>query len=334
MFDFKLRNVGVIGAGAWGTIVASLFASKGLEVKIWDRNPKVTKEINQLHINNMHLPGIALPKSLKAVEHLYELLDMDLIVIVVPAQSVREIVKMMHFHYTKIAVPHEKKVFLICAKGLEISTSSLLSEIVNEYFSNEIAVLSGPNFAIDIAKGLPACSVIACKELAIARIIAKAVNSNTFYCEVSDDIKGVQVAGSVKNVLAIATGIYQGLNLGDNAKAALITYGLNEMKLLIKGLGGREETAYSLAGIGDLLLTCSSPTSRNMKFGYEIGQLGQAKKVIASLNSTVEGYSTARPVHALMKKLSINLPICQLVYEVLYEELPVEFLSRVINGKI
>lgn len=303
-----MRRIGVIGAGAWGTALAMAAARAGAEVFLQAREPEVVESINARHENSLFLPGIALDPAIRATASMTDAADVDALLLVTPAQHLRAACRALKPDL-KPGVP-----VIICAKGIEIETGSLMSEAAEaELGSQPVAVLSGPTFAAEVAKGLPTAVTLAIRDEALGRRLLAALGGRTFRPYLSDDLVGAQVGGAVKNVLAIACGIVHGRNLGDNARAALITRGLAEIARLGARLGARAETLMGLSGLGDLTLTCSSLQSRNMSLGAALGQGRSLEEVLGERRSVAEGVFTARAVTKLAAEKGVDMPLCQAV---------------------
>lgn len=319
------KKIGVIGAGAWGTALAMVAARSGSIVKLWSNRNDIVESINVYHKNCAYLTSYSLANNISATFEINDLEDCDLLLLVVPAQKTREVLEQIkHFKHAK---------FVICNKGIENSSLMLMSEIIEEIMPKaESVILSGPNFAEEIAQDLPAITSISGTNPKLVKEVCDTLNNSQFRTYGLDDMVGVQICGAVKNVIAIACGICIGKGLGENAKAAIITRGLSEIYKLIKVKNGKTETLLSPAGIGDLTLTCGSTSSRNMAFGYE---LGKNKKF--ECDFLVEGAYTVKSINALAKKYNIDLPISnavekiienpsaldQIIYELLNRPLPV-----------
>ena len=260
-----MKRVGVVGAGAWGTALAITAARAGSDVTLWARESEVVASINGRQENEMFLPGIKLPDTVHAVNDLDAMRAQDALLMVAPAQYVGITCEGLASAGLNDSVP-----IVICSKGIEQQSLKLMSEVMAEHFSNPLAVLSGPTFAIEVAKGLPASVTLACGDAALGQRLAQLVVHPTFSVHHSDDVIGPQICGAMKNVIAIACGIVEGKGFGESAKAALITEGLAEINQLCVAKGGKPETAMGLCGLGDLILTCNSHTSRNMSLGYTL----------------------------------------------------------------
>lgn len=293
------NKIFVVGKGAWGTAIANILKANGADVSIISRSKKNKTKIKP-------------DKKIKILTDVKTLGSADVIFLAVPAQAIRETLK--KFPEIKKRVP-----FIILSKGIERGSLKLMSAVVEEFFpENPIAILSGPNFAAEVAKKKPAASALASKNKKAAEEIIKSLSNENFRIYYSDDVIGAEIGGAVKNVIAIAAGISEGKKLGENARAAIITRGLAEIARLSLALGGKGETLMGLSGVGDLFLTASSKKSRNMKFGFELGRGVSLQKLIKE-NKTIEGLFSSEAVIALARKHSIEMPICQAVYNILYE---------------
>ena len=312
-------KIAIIGSGSWGVALGMAVHRAGNEVTIWSRNNDTVQEINNRHTNHVYLKDINLPIDMKATKNLEDIFNVDMLMLTIPSQSIRELCEQLaHLNF-----PHEK-IIVICAKGIEQKTLKLMSEIVEEILpSNPIAVLSGPNFAIEIARGLPAISSFSSSDRELSIEMAKNLSSNNFRIYPNQDIIGTQVIGAAKNVLAIAAGIVIGSNLGENAKSAIFSRGVSEINRLILAKGGKIDTMFSPAGIGDLNLTCSSATSRNTSFGIS---LAKGNKSIG--NELVEGYYTAESIYSLAKLYETDMPVMEAVYRLVYEN---QSISQIID---
>lgn len=305
-------KVGIIGGGAWGTALAAISAEQG-ETILWARNEDVVAMVNRDHANPLYLPDVTLPASLRATGDLGTLKDCGALVLAVPAQSLRHFGGEIARH-----LPNDAPI-VIAAKGIEIATGRLPSDVLAETLPGaKLAILTGPNFATEIARGLPAAATLACAEAELGTALVQRLGRPTFRPYLSDDVIGAQVGGAVKNVLAIACGIVIGRRLGDNARAALITRGLAEMTRLGLSLGAKRETLMGLSGLGDLVLTCSGPQSRNLSLGVALGEGGNLQEILASRRSVAEGVFTARAIEALAKNQQIEMPICAAVDAILH----------------
>lgn len=311
--------VAVLGAGSWGTALAILMARNAVPVRLWSHDPAHAREMARRRRNPRYLSRHAFPEGLEVAA------GMDAaasgargVLIAVPSRAFRDTVAQLR---RVLAAP--PAVLAWGTKGFEPGSGRLLSEVVGEVFSADTgrAAISGPTFAGEIAAGLPAALTVASEREEIAERVAAWLRGDTLRAYTNDDIIGVQVAGAVKNVIAIAAGISDGLGLGANARAALITRGLAEIARLSAAMGGRPETAAGLAGIGDLLLTCTDDQSRNRRVGLGLAHDGDLSRVLASIGQEAEGVGTTRELRALAQRLGVDMPIAFKVYEVLFEGL-------------
>lgn len=315
-----MSKVGIIGTGIWGTALALTATRAGNNVLCWAREPEVVESINMAHVNKLFLPDIPLPDQIKATENISEVFDFsDIVLLTVSAQYTRSTMQMIK--------PYLKKdtILVLCAKGIEQASGKMLSEIAAEEIpQTTIAVLSGPGFAIDVAKRKIASVTIACKQQDIALYLTKTLGTSYFRPYLAADIIAPQVGGSIKNVIAIASGIVEGASLGDGARAALITRGFHEMARFAKALGGDLPTLMGMCGMGDLVLTANCTQSRNFSFGYEVGVCGTAEKPMRENTRTVEGIYTAQAVVKRARELNIEMPICEMVERLLFEGISLE----------
>ena len=305
------NSVGIIGGGAWGTALAQTARLAGREVLLWALEADVVAEINARHANTPFLPGVPLDPGLRATGTLADVARCDVVLMVAPAQHVRTIAGQL-----APDLPHGKPV-VMCAKGLEQSTGKLMGEVMAETLPAATqAVLSGPSFAADVARGLPAAVTIAIADEALGEQLATALGYRNLRIYWSGDLIGVQLGGAVKNVLAIAAGIVHGRGLGASAHAALVTRGFAELRRFGSALGARPETLMGLSGLGDLLLTCGSPQSRNMSLGHALGEGKSLKSVLEGRRSVAEGVYTAAAVTRVAGEKGIEMPICEAVHAI------------------
>lgn len=314
-----IQTIGVIGAGAWGTALAQTARLAGCDVALWAREAEVADEINSAHRNSIFLPGVPLDPGVVATSDLAEITERDAILLVPPAQHVRATTEAL----APLLVPGTPVV--VCAKGLEQATGKLMGEVLAETIPlATLAVLSGPSFAADVAVGLPAALTLATESAALGQRLAEAVGYRNFRLYWSDDTVGAQLGGALKNVLAIAAGIVDGKQLGASAHAALVTRGFAEMRRLGAVLGARGETLSGLSGLGDLVLTCGSPQSRNMSLGRALGQGQKLDDVLGARRSVAEGVYTAAAVVRLAGEHGIEMPIAAAVHAIVTGALDVD----------
>ncbi|MCH2457878.1 NAD(P)H-dependent glycerol-3-phosphate dehydrogenase [Henriciella marina] len=306
-----MQTIGVLGAGAWGTALAATATKAGRDVRVWALEAEVAEALSAGKGNPVFLPDIELPK-MQASSDMSILADCEAILSVVPAQHARACFNQLNQYLTP-GVP-----VLLCSKGIEKNTLSLMTDVVHETMPKATpAVLSGPSFAADVARGLPTAVTLACADEKLGQTLMKAIGRSAFRPYWSNDLIGAEIGGAVKNVLAIACGIVEGLELGKSAHAALISRGFAEMTRLAVAMGAQQQTLAGLCGLGDLVLTCSSPQSRNMSFGMALGQGRSAQDILAERNSVTEGVATAPALTELAAREGVAMPICQAVHEIL-----------------
>jgi glycerol-3-phosphate dehydrogenase (NAD(P)+) len=307
----RIQTIGVIGAGAWGTALAQRATLAGRDVTLWAREPEVAEEINSRHTNSVFLPGIRLPDGLRATPDLRAVAAADAILMVAPAQHVRSVGARLAADL-KPGTP-----VVICAKGLEQATGKLMGTVLAEVLPAAMqAVLSGPSFAADVARGLPAALTLAAASEDLGQRLVAAIGSRSFRLYWSSDCIGVELGGALKNVLAIAAGIVDGKGLGASAHAALVTRGFAEMRRFGAALGARFETLAGLSGLGDLLLTCGSPQSRNMSLGRALGQGQKLADILGARRSVAEGVFTAAAVVRVAAEKGVEMPIAEAVHAI------------------
>ncbi|MDY0871946.1 NAD(P)H-dependent glycerol-3-phosphate dehydrogenase [Dongia rigui] len=310
----SIERVSIIGAGAWGTALALIAARAGRQTTLFVRRAELATDISAQRQNADYLPGIALPEAITLTSDLPHALQAEAILYAQPAQHLRGFCRAARPHWPGHAA------LVLCAKGIEQQSGLLLHEIAaSELPSARVTALSGPSFAIDVARSLPTAVAIAGTDGALVDDLMLALSHGAFRPYGSDDLAGVEVAGAVKNVLAIACGMVMGAGLGDNARAALITRGLAEVSRLVLAKGGRSETLMGLAGLGDLVLTCSSPKSRNMSLGQELGQGRTLAEILSQRHSVAEGVTTASAVVTLARSLGVEMPIAEAVNRILHQ---------------
>ncbi len=315
----EFKRAGVIGAGAWGTALAQVAGWAGLEVRLQAREPEVVDSIRARRVNEAFLPGVTLDDHVEVVGDLADLAGCDLILAVPPAQHMRATLAAFAAHW-RAGVP-----VVLCSKGVERGSLKLMTEVLAETLpAAPAAVLSGPSFAAEVARGLPSAVTLACADEALGQALMEALSAPAFRPYLADDLIGAEVGGAVKNVLAIACGMSEGKGLGRSAHAALITRGFAEMTRLGVALGGRAETVAGLCGLGDLVLTCSSPQSRNMSLGLALGQGQTIEQALAGKRSVAEGYESAPAVRELAAKTGVDMPISLAVAALLAGETTVD----------
>lgn len=305
-----MTSIGVVGAGAWGTALAQMLAANGTPVGLWALEDGLAEAINTTRRNELYLPSATLAPTIRATGDLADLAACDTLLLVTPAQ---------HLASVLARLPQIPRDLVLCSKGIEAGTGRMMHEVAHEAApQSDIAVLSGPTFAHEVAAGLPTAITLACgggrdqwERLALA------IARPAFRPYYSDDVVGAEVGGAVKNVLAIACGVVDGLGLGQNARAALITRGFAEMGRYGEALGARAETLAGLCGLGDLVLTCSSTSSRNFALGKALGEGKQAAELMADRRTVAEGAYTAPVLAELATRRGVAMPICQAVHRLL-----------------
>lgn len=311
-----MQSFAIIGAGAWGTALAVALWRAGRDVTLWAHRAQVAAAINKERENRFYLPGVQLDPAIKATHELADAVGgADALLLVIPAQHLRAV-------GTQLQAQLSSKIpVVICAKGIEQTTGALMTEVAVEVLPDHpLAVLSGPSFAADVARDLPAAVTLAASDQALAEELAASIGSRNFRPYLSNDPTGVEIGGAVKNVIAIACGIVTGRKLGDSARAALITRGLAEVVRLGRKKGGRAETLMGLSGLGDLTLTCTSTLSRNYTLGIALGEGQKLSAILAERQSVAEGVFTAAAIAALAKRLDIDMPICLAVDAILNQD--------------
>lgn len=317
----QFKRAGVIGAGAWGTALAQVAARAGLDVVLQARETEVVDSINARRVNEAFLPGVTLEDRISVTGELADLADCDVILAVPPAQHMRSTLTAFAAHH-RAGVP-----IMLCSKGVERGSLKLMTDVLAETIpAAPAAVLSGPSFAGEVARGLPSAVTLACADEALGEELMWTLSAPGFRPYLATDLIGAEVGGAIKNVLAIACGLSEGKGLGRSAHAAIITRGFAEMTRMGVALGGQAETVAGLCGLGDLVLTCSSPQSRNMSLGLALGQGQSVEQALAGKRSVAEGYESAPAVRELAAKMGVDMPICLAVAALLGGETTVEAL--------
>ncbi|MGZ8967484.1 MAG: NAD(P)H-dependent glycerol-3-phosphate dehydrogenase [Gallionella sp.] len=323
-------NITVLGAGAWGTAMAISLAAQH-HVTLYARNAAQVADMQTLRMNRTYLPDIKLPEALMLSSDLSEAVaSAELIILAVPLAALRSTLKALP------SLPAQAGLVWLC-KGLEANSGLLPHQVVAEELADSVprGVLSGPSFALEVAKGLPTALTLASSDAEFARHIAQVLRTPHLRVYASTDVVGVEIGGAVKNVLAIAAGISDGMGLGLNARAALMTRGLAEISRLGVALGGRAETLMGLSGAGDLILTCTGDLSRNRQVGLLLTQQHSLPEIMRRLGHVAEGVYSVREVHQLAQRLNVPMPICAAVYRIIYEHVPVkEVLAELLNRPV
>ena len=313
------KTFGVIGGGAWGTAIAQMLCRDGQDVTLWCLEAEVADAINTAHENTVFLSGVPLKPALRATTNLADLYNLDALFAVAPAQHTRSTLAALKGHIAP-GTP-----VVLCSKGIELSTGKFMTEVLADALPEASpAVMSGPSFAIDVAKGLPTAVTLAVEDESIGSELIQAISTPTFRPYLASDLLGAEIGGAVKNVLAIACGIALGKGLGRSAHAALIARGSAEMTRLALALGADRETMSGLSGLGDLVLTCSSETSRNMSCGLALGRGESLDSIMGARNAVTEGVATAPVLRRLASEHGVDMPICDAVAAVIEGEISVD----------
>lgn len=314
-------TVAIVGAGAWGTALAVHLAGVAAPpaLRLWARDPSAARSIAASRENSRYLPGIAIPAEIDVISELSRAIaGASLIIVATPVGALTGVVQALRTQ-TRAPLAWLGKGFVAADEPPGVA---LAHRVIAPMWPAPVGVISGPSFAEEVARGLPTAISVAATDPDLAQSIARRLRGDTLRAYVSDDLTGTEVGGAVKNVLAIAAGASDGLGFGNNARAALITRGLAETARLAVALGGRRETLTGLAGLGDLVLTCTGDLSRNRRVGLGLGRGEALAAILAGLGHVAEGVSAAQAVHTLAGALGVDLPICEAVYRVLYEDLP------------
>ncbi len=324
----KKNRIGIFGAGGWGTSLAALLSNNHHSVTLWTHEEDVNQEINQYHTNSTYIKGVELPQSLASTLNPADLNDSDMIVIAIPTQYIRETI-------TKYDIKLENKIVASVAKGIEKNTYFRVSEILNDVAgisAEQYVILTGPSHAEEVSRNLATTVVAGSASHSSAVMVQHTFTTPNFRVYTTDDVIGCEVGGSLKNVIAIAAGIIDGLQMGDNTKAALITRGLAEMSRLGVALGANPQTFSGLSGLGDLYVTCSSKFSRNRFVGEEIGRGKKISQITNEMKMIAEGVTTTKSAHFLALKHNVELPIVNQVYKILFEEVaPLDALRKLMT---
>ena len=318
MSSDSISKVGVIGAGSWGTALANLLAKEGVDVHLWVREAEVLQQIKEEHVNRVFLPDVKLDPRLKPVASFREAMhEKELILMVVPSHVFRGVMAELKPHL------NETMSIITATKGIENESLMIMSQVAEDMlpagYMNTFASLDGPSFAKEVGRGYPTAVTIACGNALQGKRLQQLFNTDYFRVYASQDVIGVQLGGALKNVIAIAAGAADGLEFGHNARAALITRGLAEITRLGVAMGANPLTFAGLAGMGDLVLTCTGELSRNRTVGFKIGKGMGIEEITQSMNMVAEGVKTTRSTYELSKKVGVDMPITTQVYQILYE---------------
>jgi glycerol-3-phosphate dehydrogenase (NAD(P)+) len=315
----QLRSISIIGGGAWGTALAQTLSYNDANVTLWAREPEIVEDINDRHVNRVFLPGVDLNASIRATGDLAKVAAADAILAVAPAQHLRAVLSDLARHLPN-GVP-----IVICSKGIEQATGKFMGDVLEEVVPQATrAVLSGPSFAADVARGLPSALTLACRNEAVGRALTASLSSRQMRLYWSSDVLGAELGGSVKNVLAIAAGIVEGRGLGTSAHAAIVTRGFAELRRFGDVMGARPETLLGLSGLGDLILTCGSAQSRNMSLGRGLGEGRTLSEILGGRSAVTEGVYTAAALVGLARSKAVEMPIAEAVHEIIEGRLGVD----------
>ena len=319
--DVDKIKIGVVGAGSWGTALANLLGLKGFKIDLWVFEKEVKEQIESSRENKVFLPGVSLSRNIVPFNDLAGVVKgKDLVLVVVPSHIMRETGKKIQGDISP------ETIIVSASKGIENKThltmSGVLRQILNDTPEDSFAVLSGPSFAREVAGKIPTVVAVASKDQNVAGFIQHVFATRYFRVYTNNDMIGVELGGAVKNVIAIASGVVEGLGLGLNARAALITRGLTEIRRLGLKLGANPRTFAGIAGVGDLVLTCTGDVSRNYTVGKKMGEGMKLNEILSEMRMVAEGVKTAKSVYNLSRKLGVEMPICHEVYRILYEDLP------------
>jgi len=315
----QIKSVSIIGGGAWGTALAQTLAHGPTAVTLWARETEVVDDINKRHVNRTFLPGVSLNPAIRATPDLLAAAGSDAILAVVPAQHLRNVIGRL----AKQLAPDTPVI--ICAKGIEESTGRFMGDVLEEAAPQALrAVLSGPSFAADVARGLPSALTLACRNETAGRALAAALSSRQMRLYWSSDVLGAELGGAVKNVLAIAAGIVEGRGLGASAHAAIVTRGFAELRRFGEAMGARPETLLGLSGLGDLILTCGSAQSRNMSLGRALGEGRSLSEFLGTRVTVAEGVYTCAALVRLAREKGVEMPIAEAVHGIIEGRLEVD----------
>ncbi len=332
-----MKQLAVIGAGSWGTALSIVAARAGHDVRIWARSRTIVEAINRDHLNCVYLPDVPIPDRVAASTEFDEALDgTELVILAAPSHATRELLEMMG------PALHSEMTLVSATKGIEIATGKRMSEVARDVVGNELAskfvCLSGPSFAREVLAGHPTAIVAASLDSNSSTVVQSTLSFENLRLYTNDDLAGTELGGSVKNIMAIAAGMVAGLGFGSNSIAALITRGLAETTRLALKAGGRVETLMGLAGLGDLVLTCTGDLSRNRFVGQELGRGQSLTDIMAGMTEVAEGVKTTQAVRRLAARMNVEMPITEEVYQVLYEgkaprDAAAELMNRPLRGE-
>lgn len=310
----KFKRTAILGAGSWGIALAVLWAKRGNAITLWGHTPERVERLNATRQDADYLPGVKLPASIRVTSELSDCAGAELVVFVVPSVALRSVAETLH------PLVKKEAVLLSCTKGIEHGSGMRMTQILSEIFPhNTVAVLSGPNLAIEVSRDLPTATVLGCEQAECAEELQQHLGSSRFRIYSSDETTGIELGGALKNVFAIPAGVSDGFGLGDNSKAALVTRSLAELLRLGTAMGGDPRTFYGLSGAGDLIATCFSQHSRNRQVGEQLGRGRSLEQITSSMRMVAEGVPTAKSAYECARRLDVETPIIDQVYAVLYE---------------
>lgn len=311
----SIRRTAIVGSGGWGTALALLWSKQENEITLWGHDPKRAERVRSTRENPEYLPGVKLPESITVTSDIADCAGADLIVFVTPSTALRSVATRL-----RASLSGSKVVLLSGTKGIEHGTGMRMSQILEEIFpQNTVAVISGPNLAVEVSRDLPTATVLGCPVAECAEELQRRLGSERFRIYSSDETIGIELGGALKNVFAIPAGVSDGFGLGDNSKAALVTRSLAELVRLGTAMGGNPRTFYGLSGAGDLIATCFSQHSRNRRVGEKLGRGETLEHILAGTHMVVEGIPTSKSAYECARKLGIDTPIIDQIYSVLYE---------------
>ncbi|HTQ98477.1 MAG TPA: NAD(P)H-dependent glycerol-3-phosphate dehydrogenase [Candidatus Acidoferrum sp.] len=318
----SIKKVGVIGGGSFGTAIANIIARNGHQTQLWMRDPEQVETLNQTRVNSVYLPGHELHPSIIAAHELQAVVqDVDMIFVAVPSGSFRSVVQQLK------PLLHPGVILITATKGIEAITFKLMSQILaDEVPDARIGVLSGPNLAKEIVGGSPTGTVIASYDAEVRTLVRETLRSETFRVYANDDMLGVELGGSLKNIYAIIAGLADAMGMGHNTIAMLITRSLTEMARFGVRLGGDPMTFLGLSGVGDLIVTCTSPLSRNFRVGKALGEGKDIDTIVSELGQVAEGVNTLKQVKEKADELGVSMPLCSSLYEIIYNKAPIDHI--------
>jgi glycerol-3-phosphate dehydrogenase (NAD(P)+) len=324
-----MKKIAVIGSGGWGTALAILLAERGLPVTLWGYEKEQVEALKSTRENRLFLPGVTLPESIRPTSEMADALEAEVVLFVPPSKAMRSVAK----NFAALNPP-KSAVLLSCTKGIEQGSGRRMSQVLGEFFpENPMAVLSGPSHAEEVARKAPTAVVLGCRDHLVAKKLQRIFSTNAFRTYTSTDVAGIELGGALKNIFAIGAGVSDGIGLGDNSKAALVTRSLAELIRLGVALGGRRETFQGLSGIGDLMVTCFSRHSRNRGLGERLGKGESLAAISASMVMVAEGVPTAASARECAQKLGVATPIIDEVYAALYENKPAHVAMTALLGR-